>query len=188
MRGTYLETERLRLRYLTEADAENLYELDRDPAVTRYTHGPLPTPLSFVVEKVIPRLLSYYERDENLGFFAAEEKETDRFIGWFHFRLLGDGGDFDRDHDDPDEIELGYRLRRDAWGKGYATEGSIALVNKGFEELGFETVVAIAMPENRASIHVMEKLGMQLERSYRISEGGVDVVKYRLERADWGYS
>jgi RimJ/RimL family protein N-acetyltransferase len=178
MNRVYLETERLRLRFLTEDDAENLYRLDLDPAVTRYTHGGLPTPREHVETSVIPRLLAYYDRGDHFGFYAAEEKETDRFIGWFHFRPCAAV---------PEEIELGYRLRQDAWGRGYATEGSMALVNRGFEELGVPVVVAVAMPENRASIHVMEKIGMTFERAYRLEEEGVDVVKYRLERADWGY-
>jgi RimJ/RimL family protein N-acetyltransferase len=174
----YLETERLRLRYLTEDDVENLYRLDLDPAVTRYTHGGLPTPREHVETQVMPRILAYYDDDDNYGFFAVEEKETDRFIGWIHFRPFADV---------PEEIELGYRFRRDAWGRGYATEGSLAVVAKGFEELAVPVVVAVAMPENRASIHVMEKLGMWFERAYRLESDGIDVVKYRLERGDWGY-
>lgn len=179
MATIYLETERLRLRELTPDDVENLYRLDLDPEVTRYTHGGLPTPRRYVEERVIPKLLAYYDAFEHYGFWAVEEKETDRFVGWFHFRPLADA---------PEEIELGYRFRKDAWGKGYATEGSLALVNKGFEVLGVRTVVAIAMPENRASIRVMEKIGMTFERAYRLEDEGVDVVKYRLERGDWGYA
>lgn len=182
MGETRLETERLRLRELTMDDVENLYQLDLDPEVTRYTHGGLPTPRKYVEEEVLPKLLAYYEAyDRIYGFWAVEEKGTgnaggpDRFIGWFHFRPFVDA---------PEEIELGYRLRKDAWGRGYATEGSKALVSRGFEELGVETVVAVAMPENRASIHVMEKLGMVFEKAYRLESEGVDVVKYRLERGD----
>ncbi|MEN8151731.1 MAG: GNAT family N-acetyltransferase [Planctomycetota bacterium] len=181
MSTVYLETERLRLRELTTDDVENLYQLDLDPEVTRYTHGGLPTPRRTVEEQVIPKLLAYYDAFDHYGFWAVEEKtgeETGRFIGWFHFRPFIDA---------LDEIELGYRFRRDAWGKGYATEGSLALVNQGFEVLGVETVVAVAMPENRASIRVMEKIGMAFEKSYRLEDEGIDVVKYRLERGDWGY-
>lgn len=177
MSETYLETERLRLRELTMDDAENLYQLDLDPEVTRYTHGGLPTPRSYVVEAVLPKLLAYYDVFDAYGFWAVEEKATDRFIGWFHFRPFVDA---------PSEIELGYRFRKDAWGQGYATEGSMAIVNKGFEELSVETVVAVAMPENRASVHVMKKIGMTFEKAYRLESEGVDVVKYRLERGDRG--
>ena len=65
-----------------------------------------------------------------------------------------------------DEPELGYRLRRSAWGKGYATEGSRALIRKGFTELGVRRVVAETMAVNTASRRVMEKAGLTLVRTF----------------------
>jgi RimJ/RimL family protein N-acetyltransferase len=65
----------------------------------------------------------------------------------------------------PGEVNLGYRFRRDAWGKGYATEGARALVRKGSSELGVQRVVATTYEENLASRRVMEKLGMTLSPS-----------------------
>ena len=85
------------------------------------------TPRDEIENDVLPAFLGYYERGAGYGFWAAIEKSTRGFLGWFHFRPA-DGA--------PDEAELGYRLRRAAWGKGYATEGSRALIRKGFAELG----------------------------------------------------
>jgi RimJ/RimL family protein N-acetyltransferase len=91
-------------------------------------NGGRPTPRQEIENDVLPTFLDYYERFPGYGFWAAVEKSTGRFVGWFHFRPA------ERAH--PDEIELGYRLRKSAWGKGYATEGSRALIQKGFAELG----------------------------------------------------
>ena len=65
---------------------------------------------------------------------------------------------------DASDIELGYRLRKASWGKGYATEGSKALILKGFSELGTQRVVAVALAANVASVRVMEKVGLKLEK------------------------
>ncbi|WP_194895516.1 GNAT family N-acetyltransferase [Catenulispora pinisilvae] len=150
---TYLETERLFLRRFTADDAELLIELDSDPAVMRYLTGGKPTPPEEVRERVLPRILAGLEKwDYKLGLFAAHEKPGGAFIGWFILRPKAEGP--------LDEVELGYRLRRAAWGKGYATEGSQALLRKAFTELGVRLVWADTMFVNRGSRNVMEKLGM----------------------------
>jgi RimJ/RimL family protein N-acetyltransferase len=179
----FLETERLTLRRFTEADEDNLLELDNDPEVMRYLNGGKPTPREEIRAQIL-RLLDYYERFEGLGFWAAQEKATGRFLGWFHFRPP-------RTEPRDGEIELGYRLRRSAWGKGYATEGARALIRKGFTELGVERVVAETMTVNLGSRRVMEKAGLTLMRTFH--RDGLDavegfehgVVEYALTKADW---
>ena len=106
----------------------------------------------------MPAFLGYYRIIRAFGFWAAIEKSTGDFLGWFHFRPR-EGA--------PDEVELGYRLRKSAWGKGYATEGSRALIRKGFTESGVQRVVAEAMAANLASRRVMEKAGLTLVRTFR---------------------
>ena len=71
-------------------------------------------------------------------------------------------------------------MRRVSWGKGYATEGSHALVSKGFSELGTQCVVSSALVENRASTRVMEKVGLKFELKYVHPEIDREVVKYSL--------
>ena len=123
----FLITERLALRRFTEADLDNLFDLDGDPEVMRFLTGGKPTPREVIRNETLPRILHYYERFAGLGFWAVIEKSTGDFLGWFELRPPEGGG--------PDEVELGYRLRESAWGKGYATEGARALIRKGFTEL-----------------------------------------------------
>jgi RimJ/RimL family protein N-acetyltransferase len=189
----YLETQRLALRRFTTDDVENLLSLDSDPEVMRYLSGGKPTPRRMIEQEVLPRFLRSYERGEGFGVFAANLKATGAFLGWFSFRPFEDGGD--------DEVSLGYRLCRSAWGNGYGTEGARALLRKGFTELGVQRVSATAYEENLASRRVMEKVGMKLARRYRMTSAELlaestfdttalqlwdgDDVEYALRRVDW---
>ncbi len=179
----FLETERLVLRRFTEADADDLFDLDGDPEVTRFLTGGKPTPRDEIRDETLPRFLDYYERFAGFGYWAAVEKPTGEFLGWFAFHPP-EGGD-------PAEVELGYRLRRSAWGKGYATEGSRALIRKGFADLGVRRVVAETMAVNAASRRVMEKAGLTYGRTfYRewsdpIAGAERGEVEYTLTKADW---
>ena len=179
----FVETERLRLRRLTSGDVDNLTELDSDPQVMRFINGGRATPRDEIENDVLPALLSHYERYSGLGFWAVEEKSTGGFVGWFHLRPA-EGAP-------AGEVELGYRLRRSAWGNGYATEGSRALIDKGFAELGVERVVASTMVVNAASRRVMEKAGLRFVRIFRqpwpdYIEGEEEGdVEYALLRSEW---
>src|SRR3712207_1452713 len=110
----HLETKRLMLRRFTEADVDNLFDLDSDPEVMRFLTGGKSTPRDVIRNETLPKLLHYYECFEGFGFWAAIERSTEQFVGWFEFRPPEGSG--------IDEVELGYRLRRSAWGKGYATD------------------------------------------------------------------
>ena len=179
----YLETERLLLRRFTESDADNLVALDSDPDVMHFINGGRATPRAEIEREILPRWLSYYERGDRWGFWAAIEKSSGQFLGWFHFRP-GPGAP-------PDEPELGYRLCKVAWGKGYATEGSRATIEKGFTELGVERVTANTMVVNVRSRRVMEKCGLTVVRIYhaewpdRIPGDERGDVEYAITRAEW---
>ena len=179
----FLETERLVLRRFTEADVDNLFDLDSDPDVMRFLTGGRPTSRDVIRNETLPRFLHYYERFAGFGFWAVIEKSNGQFLGWFEFRPPEGSG--------PDNIELGYRLRKSAWGKGYATEGSRALIRKGFIELGVRRVVASTMTVNIASRRVMEKAGLTLERTFhqewpdRIEGAEQGDVEYALRKVDW---
>lgn len=179
----FLETQRLVLRQFTADDADLLVELDGDPRVMRYITGGAPTPREEVEGEVIPAFLGYYGRFPGYGFWAAVEKSTGDFLGWFHYRPAPGAP--------ADQPELGYRLRREAWGKGYATEGSRALIAKGFTEFGVQRVVAFTMAVNTASRRVMEKSGMRLVRSF-VADWPVSIpgdehgdVEYAISRSEW---
>jgi RimJ/RimL family protein N-acetyltransferase len=179
----YLETERLLLRPFTVDDVDNLVLLDGDPEVMRYLSGGAPTPRDVIERETLPRFFSYYERGERYGVWAAIEKTTGTFLGRFIFRPLQDT--------DPDEFDLGFRLRRSAWGKGYGTEGSLALIRKGFTELGVRRVTASAVEANVASNRVLEKVGLTRVGTYRSAHperfGGEEseVVVYALTKEAW---
>jgi RimJ/RimL family protein N-acetyltransferase len=179
----FLESERLVLRQFTEADVDNLFDLDHDPDVMRFVTGGKPTPRDEIKNDILPAFLAYYERYAGCGFWAAIEKCSGDFVGWFHFRPHDGGGS--------DNVELGYRLCKSAWGKGYATEGSRALISKGFTEFGVQRVFAETMSVNIASRRVMEKSGMTLVRTFH-AEWPVSIegdehgdVEYALRKMDW---
>jgi RimJ/RimL family protein N-acetyltransferase len=148
-----LETPRLILRQFTEGDVDNLFTLNSDPEVMRYLTGGRPTPREEIHDQILSFHLAVYDRLDRLGTWAAESAATGEFLGWFHFRP-GHGSD------DITDIELGYRLRRSSWNKGYATEGSRALISMGFTDLGVERVFALPMTVNTASRRVLEKCGL----------------------------
>ena len=111
------------------------------------------------------------------------ERATGRFIGWFHLRPAEDAR--------PGETELGYRLRRDAWGEGYATEASRGLIRKAFEELGWQRVIASTMTVNTRSQRVMERVGMRLwKTTFKPWEDPIEGteqgdVEYTIDREEW---
>jgi RimJ/RimL family protein N-acetyltransferase len=174
-----LETERLRLRSFTADDVDLLYDLNGDRDVMWYLSGGEPTPREEVRDRVIPFFLGFYERYDGLGFWAAEAKETGDFLGWFHLRPE-EGG-----------VELGYRFRKAAWNKGYATEGSFALIGKCFTDLGVQRIFAHTMSINVASRRVMEKCGLTFVRVFHADNlpaiPGADQgeVEYALTKDQW---
>lgn len=179
----FLETERLLLRQFDHHDSDLLVELDGDPRVMRYITGGASTSRDEVEGEYLPAFLGYYERFPGYGFWAAIEKSTNDFLGWFHYRPAPG--------DPLDEPELGYRLRCEAWGKGYATEGSRALIAKGFADFDVQRVVASTMAVNTASRRVMEKSGMRLVRTF-VAEWPVSIpgnqhgdVEYAISRTEW---
>ncbi|MFI6586207.1 GNAT family N-acetyltransferase [Embleya sp. NPDC050493] len=179
----FLETARLELRPFTADDLPHLVELYRDPEVMRYITGGLPASPEFVRDRVLPMLMRGYPAWGNRGFWAARERAGGRFVGWFELRPVAE--------DSADVVELGYRLRRAAWGLGYATEGSRALLDKGFAELGLREVTANTMTVNTRSRRVLEKAGLTLLRTYfgdwpePIEGSELGEVEYSLTRADW---
>jgi RimJ/RimL family protein N-acetyltransferase len=151
-----LETERLYLRFFTAQDAGLLVELDADPEVMRYVSRQRTT-RERVEREIIPRFLNFYQQPTPSGFWAAHLHQNDEFIGWFHLRP---------DRFEPQDAELGYRLKRLAWGRGLATEGSRALLQKGFQQWGHAHIVARTLVANLASQRVIQKVGLRFEAEF----------------------
>ena len=171
-----VRTDRLLLRPFADSDVDAVFELHNDPEVMRFVNGGRPIGIGEIRDRTVPAFLDYDRTGSGYGYWAAVERATDAFVGWFE--LVPRGSD----------VELGYRLRASAWGRGYATEGSRALIHLAFDELGAQRVVATAMAVNSASRRVLEKLGMtHVETVHRLwpetiedSEHGD--VEYALSR------
>jgi len=182
----FLETERLILRKFTEADADNLLELDSDPEVVRFTSDAgKPKDYTVIQTTTLPKFLALYKQYEGYGYWAAVEKSSQAFIGWFFFRPVVHALYFNPALANESDIELGYRLRKAGWGKGYATEGSKALIFKGFSQLRTQRVVAVALAANVASVRVLEKAGLKLENRFVYQGHGQEIVIYALNKDDF---
>jgi [ribosomal protein S5]-alanine N-acetyltransferase len=141
------QSERLLFREFTLNDAELLYELNSDPEVTKYVHEP-PTTRENAPEILKNIILPQYER--KLGRWAVHLKYSEEFIGWAGLKYIAER----------DEIDLGYRFKKQYWGNGYATEAASTCISYAFEHLGLQRVIAKVHIENLASLHVIENCGM----------------------------
>jgi RimJ/RimL family protein N-acetyltransferase len=143
-----LNTTHLTLRPVSPADRADLMALEADAEVMRYLNGGLPVPATglFDADFLTPR-------GDEPEVLAAHHQTSGAFIGWF---CLFDDGVVDGLR----TAEIGYRLHRAAWGKGYATEGVRALIEAAFNTLGFDRVRAETMTVNQASRRVLEKAGL----------------------------
>lgn len=145
-----LKTERIKLRTFQLKDLENLYRLDSNPLVMKYISNGVPSSRDRVQE-VLNLIISRYDEWKKYGIWAAELISDSSFIGWFALKPLPKLG----------EIEVGYRLLPEHWGKRLATEGTRDLIKYGFEKCELEKIVAITNPQNLASQKVLLKCGLK---------------------------
>ncbi len=167
-----LDTERLHLRKVLPDDIDHMVALDSDPEVMRYINGGTPVPRRVYEEGLMDRMTAWGP-DDPVGFHSAFL--DGRFVGWFHLRPSIAG----------EHLELGYRLAREVWGQGLATEGSRALVALAFDALDQPMVDACALPGNVASQRVMHKLGMRYHHDMAHPRSSDVVRLYRIHRAEW---
>lgn len=147
-----VETEHLLFRPLMLEDLDDLTVLYADPEVMRFLGGPRS-------RDEVQRVLNRYIREYQIyghSFFATILKDDQRFIGQC--------GLLNQEVDELPEIELGYVLARPYWQHGLALEGIQALRDYGFHQLGFPRLISLIPPDNQASIHLAEKIGMKYER------------------------
>lgn len=148
-----LSTPRLHLRQLMEDDAGELYLLNSDPEVLRYTGD---RPFASVDEaRAFIRGYDQYTlyRRGRLGIFL---KESGAFLGWCGLKY----------HPENSETELGFRLKQEYWNKGYATEAALASLDYGFNVLELSTIMGRVLKSNTASLRVLEKIGMQYWKDF----------------------
>lgn len=167
---TILETPRLYLRQFTMEDAPLILCLNGLSEVVRYVHEPVLENLdqaeAILREKILPQY------DLGLGRWAIHLREDHRFIGWCGLKKV----------EDPDLIDLGYRLLPDAWGLGYATEAALSTLDYGLRQLYLPLITAMVVSENMASRKILEKIGMKQVGTTQ--ESGATVLVYTISPAD----
>lgn len=165
MHPVVVESPRFTLRELVDADAPAVHRWTRDADVVRYVPlGPLDRAGTV---HYVSQLVTQAQRVPRLGYTLGIERRTDR-------ELLGTVS-IEIDSFEHKRAELGYILRRDAWGDGVATEAAAAARDFAFSELGVVRLWAVCDPENLASDHVLRKIGMRVEGVMR----GDLVVRHR---------
>lgn len=150
MKQSYIfESKRLLLRNLSVEDAESFFLLNQDPLVLKYT-GDLPFDS---IAKARLFLLNYIKSNEsNFQRLAVIEKSSKEFLGWCGIN-----------HDTlSNECDIGFRFFQHYWNKGFATEAALACLEYTNKTLHINNIIGRTHQENKASIAVLEKIGMRL--------------------------
>jgi RimJ/RimL family protein N-acetyltransferase len=176
------ETERLVLRDWRREDVEPFIRHTNTEAVMRWLGG-VKAP-AFLEEVVRERFMAWPARD---GFtFWAVERKADRALLGFCGLKRADG----RGSPVFGEVEIGWRLREDAWGQGFAKEAAVAALDFAFGKVRAPRVVAVTVDGNRASWGLMRRLGMRRRGDLDYvdpdwPESTNPVIVYELERGEW---
>ncbi len=154
---------------LTLDDSPALFELNHNPEIVRYTGEPLMSSLADAEELIRERLLPDYAR-HGFGRWAIILKESGGLIGFAGLKRLSE----------LDEVDLGYKVRPELWGRGLATEAARASIDYGFRVLKLPRIIGLVDAPNAASIRVLEKSGMVFEKQieYRCQP----VLQYAIAR------
>jgi [ribosomal protein S5]-alanine N-acetyltransferase len=170
---TIIETPRLLLRELTDADHEALFEMYQDARMNRFIGGP-PPPREEYWKKVRETWPAYYAR-HGFGLWATVRKDDGR--------LMGRCGLLSQEVDGERHVEVAYALSPACWGRGYATEAARASRDHAFRTLDTPHVISLILPENVGSIRVAERNGMTFWKMADFR--GYHVRVYRITRAEW---
>jgi len=179
---TTITTERLILRPWTKDDFEPFYQINSDPRVMEYFPSVLNREESdMLAEKIISAFMQ-----QGWGLWAVSIPTIASFIGFIGLAVPT----FDA-HFTP-AVEVGWRLSRDFWGKGYATEGAKASIQYGFEMLKLNEIVSFTAKNNARSVAVMKKIGMHSNASDNFDHPNLPSqhplkrhVLYRLKAEEW---
>jgi RimJ/RimL family protein N-acetyltransferase len=166
-----LETDRLKLRMLRDADLDAYAEMCADPEVMRYIGDGQPLPRHMAWRKMAMMVGHWSLR--GYGLWGAEERSTGTLVGHIGFWHPEGWPGF----------ELGWSLRRCFWGRGYATEGARTALRFAFTQLEQSEVISLIHPNNAASIRVAERLKERLLDSIELL--GQPTLVYRITRDEW---
>ena len=167
-------TERLLLRPFREEDLEPWAALNADPEVTEF----LGEPLSREECDRIAAAVNEQYTAEGFGFLAVERRTDGAFLG---------AAGLSREQWYPEDLEIGWRLAREYWGHGYATEAAASWMEHGFTALGLPRIIAVTDTPNVRSIAVMRRLGMSFDHEAVLEEDGVEFAAtiYSLTAEAW---
>lgn len=179
---TELTTDRLLLRHWRDGDRAPFAAMNADPAVMEHFPAPMTRERS---DDLVDRLIAAHEQ-RGFGLWALEVLETGRFIGFTGLSVPGFQAHF------TPAVEVGWRLAKDAWGNGYATEAARAALAYGFGPAGLDEVVSFTSTTNTPSQRVMQRIGMthdeaddfdhpSLEPGHRLQRH----VLYRITKSQW---
>jgi RimJ/RimL family protein N-acetyltransferase len=177
-----IRTERLLLRRWRHADREPFAAMNADPAVVEHLQGPMSRERS---DDFIDRIERHWD-EHGWGLWAVEVPDVASFIGYV--------GLWPADYVEPGMVEVGWRLAREHWGHGYATEAARAALEYGFTDVGLAEIVSFTVPQNERSWRVMERIGLVRDPSGDFDHPRVDRVAYpelvrhvlyRASREDW---
>jgi RimJ/RimL family protein N-acetyltransferase len=164
-----IETDRLLLRHFRLDDLDDLARLFSDPEVMRYVGNGQPINRD-ESDRALRSIIKHWQ-GHGFGRWAVLDKVSKQFLGFGGLRSLFD------------TPEIVYHFAKASWGKGLATELARASLRFGFEDRKFRRIVAVAKPENHASVHVMEKLGMHFEMY--TTYYNIDVIQYEINRDEF---
>ena len=177
-----IETRRLRLRQWRGEDRDPFYALNADPAVMEH----FPGLLSRGQSNRLADALADHIATHGWGLYAVEEKKSGAFVGFVGLNRVGFEAHF------TPAVEIGWRLARRYWGKGYASEAARASIAYAFETIGLDGLVSFTAVANRRSRQVMERIGMTrdpdgdfLHPKLPADHPIAPHVLYRLSAADW---
>ncbi len=178
---TIIETERLRLRNWTEADKESFHLACNQPGVMRWLGGVQPRAQ---YDEMVDRLAAWQGAFGHT-FWAVERKLDKALLGFCGLKIA-DGAS------EPlhGELEIGWRLREDAWGRGFAREAATASLDFAFGQLGASRVIALTVEGNQASQGLMKRLGMRRrpDLDYEDPKWPAEmnpVIVHEINREEW---
>jgi RimJ/RimL family protein N-acetyltransferase len=174
-----IETDRLLLRNWREGDADAFIAHTNTPAVMRWLGG---VKTADELRQTVERL-TVWQEERGFTFWAVERKEDGALLGFCGLKISNDPGS-----PVEGEYEVGWRLREDAWGRGYAREAAAASLDFAFNRLGAERVVALTVEGNSPSWGLMKRLGMA--RRPELDYSGPDwaegqVIVYTIGKEEW---
>lgn len=169
-----IETARLWLRPYTLDDLDELAVILSNPEVMKYSpRGPIAKEKAKAVTYEVLEFFINHWQQHSFGVWAVVDKVTPKLLGHCGLNFLPNSP----------EVEVLYRLEQTYWNQGIATEATKASLRYGFDSVKLEHIVAITVPEHKASQRVMEKAGLKYEKNAYFYN--LDVVYYAISRQQW---